>query len=171
MEFSRQESWSGLPFPSPGDFPDPGIVPKSSALQVESLPPEPPGKSSPHHNTSPSRPWWPRKKDQHEMWLILSKKLRPCSWRLYVLSKGSSSYVRSVFKQGGSNAAHPCGGYDLYFMCCWLYMFPRRSPLCQIKMNGCSCHVGPVVAWWEWLGAWLVVNSLFTFLGCELNVL
>ena len=34
MEFSRQESWSGLPFPSPGDLPDPGIEPWSSVLQM-----------------------------------------------------------------------------------------------------------------------------------------
>ena len=45
MRFSRQEYWSGLPFPSPGDLPDPGIKPGSSALQADSLPPEPPGKS------------------------------------------------------------------------------------------------------------------------------
>ena len=32
MEFSRQEYWSGLPFPSPGDLPDPGIEPRSPAL-------------------------------------------------------------------------------------------------------------------------------------------
>ena len=37
MESSRQEYWSGEPFPSPGDFPDPGIEPKSSALQTDSL--------------------------------------------------------------------------------------------------------------------------------------
>ena len=37
MEFSRQESWSGLPFPSPGDLPDPGIEPGSPALQADSL--------------------------------------------------------------------------------------------------------------------------------------
>ena len=43
MEFSRQEYWSGLPFPSPGDLPDPGIEPRSSALQADSLPSEPPG--------------------------------------------------------------------------------------------------------------------------------
>ena len=42
MEFSRQEHWSGLPFPSPGDIPDPGI----EALQA-SLPSEPPGKPTP----------------------------------------------------------------------------------------------------------------------------
>ena len=41
MEFSRQEYWSGLPFPSPGDLPDPGIEPGSLALQADSLPSEP----------------------------------------------------------------------------------------------------------------------------------
>ena len=41
MEFSRQEYWSGLPFPSPGDLPDTGIKPRSLALQASSLPSEP----------------------------------------------------------------------------------------------------------------------------------
>ena len=40
MEFSRQEYWSGLLFPSPGDIPDPGIEPGSPALQAEALPSE-----------------------------------------------------------------------------------------------------------------------------------
>ena len=40
MGFSRQEYWSGLPFPSPGDFPHPGIEPRSPALQADSLPSE-----------------------------------------------------------------------------------------------------------------------------------
>ena len=40
----RQEYWSGLPFPSPGDLPDPGIEPRSPALQADALPSEPPGK-------------------------------------------------------------------------------------------------------------------------------
>ena len=44
MGFPRQEYWSGLPFPSPGDLPDPGIKPGSPALQADSLPPELPGK-------------------------------------------------------------------------------------------------------------------------------
>ena len=44
MEFSRQEYWRGLPFPTPGDLPDPGIEPGSPALQANSLPSEPPGK-------------------------------------------------------------------------------------------------------------------------------
>ena len=44
MEFSRQEYWSGLPFPSPGDLPDPGIEPGLPELQADALPSEPPGK-------------------------------------------------------------------------------------------------------------------------------
>ena len=44
MGFPRQEYWSGLPFPSPGDLPDPRINPRSPALQVDSLLSEPPGK-------------------------------------------------------------------------------------------------------------------------------
>ena len=44
IEFSRQEHWSGLPLPFPGDLPDPGIEPESPRLQVDSLPSEVPGK-------------------------------------------------------------------------------------------------------------------------------
>ena len=44
MEFSRQEYWSGLPFLSPGDLPNPGIEPGSPALEADALPTEPPGK-------------------------------------------------------------------------------------------------------------------------------
>ena len=46
LEISRQEYWSGLPFPSPGDLPDPGIEPRSPALQADSLPSELSGKPS-----------------------------------------------------------------------------------------------------------------------------
>ena len=44
MKFFWQEYWGGLPFPSPGDLPDPGIKPRSPALQADALPSEPPGK-------------------------------------------------------------------------------------------------------------------------------
>ena len=55
-EFSRQEYWSGLPFPSPWDLPNSGIEPRSPALQADSLPPEPPGK--------PQRRWsWSKSVD------------------------------------------------------------------------------------------------------------
>ena len=74
MGFSRQEFWSGLPFPSPGDLPDPGIEPGSPTLQADALTSEPPGKPiivliviniisppTPHSPTPPksSQTWQP----------------------------------------------------------------------------------------------------------------
>ena len=56
MEFSRQEYWSGLPFPSPGDLPNPGIEPGFPALQADFLLSEPPGK--PLQNTLESPQYW-----------------------------------------------------------------------------------------------------------------
>ena len=44
MGFSRQEYWSGLPFPSPGDLPDPGMEPRSPGLWADALTSESPGK-------------------------------------------------------------------------------------------------------------------------------
>ena len=48
MGFSKQEYWSGVPFPSPEDLPYPGIEPRSPALQADALLSEPPGKSGIH---------------------------------------------------------------------------------------------------------------------------
>ena len=48
MEFSRPEYWSGQPFPSPGDLPNPGIKSRSPVLQADSLPAEPQGKFTIH---------------------------------------------------------------------------------------------------------------------------
>ena len=52
MGFSRQEYWSGLPFPPPGGLPNPAIEPGSAALQADSLPSEPPGRPCPSSNTN-----------------------------------------------------------------------------------------------------------------------
>ena len=52
MGFSRQEYWSGLPFPSPVDLPNPGIEPRSPTLQGDALTLEPPEKPG-HHNLTP----------------------------------------------------------------------------------------------------------------------
>ena len=46
MEFSRQEYWSGVPFPSPGELLDPGIKLGSPAMQADTLPSEPQGRKS-----------------------------------------------------------------------------------------------------------------------------
>ena len=52
MEFSKQEYWNGLPFPSPGDLPNPGIEPRSPTLQADALLSEPPEKEmATHFNT------------------------------------------------------------------------------------------------------------------------
>ena len=50
--FSRQEYWSGLPFSSAGDLPDPGIEPRSPALWADTLTSEPPGDSSSSSSSS-----------------------------------------------------------------------------------------------------------------------
>ena len=50
--FSRQEYWSGLPFTSPGDLPDPGIEPGSPALEADALTSEPPGKVNNHERSA-----------------------------------------------------------------------------------------------------------------------
>ena len=52
MRFSRQKYWSGLPFPSPEDLPNPGIKSGSPALQADILPSEPPGKSKEQEGSS-----------------------------------------------------------------------------------------------------------------------
>ena len=59
IEFSRQEYWSGLPFPSSGDLPDPGIEPRSPTLRADTLPSEPSGK--PYNSLKPL----PKKKYRH----------------------------------------------------------------------------------------------------------
>ena len=103
MEFSRQGYWSGLPFPSPGDLPNPGIEPGSPSLQADALPSEPPGKLK-NWNLSPiaksnlwssfySRDsfgwdmiWWKRQRVKR-MWE--SKRI------LYQVSFSSSSFLAS----------------------------------------------------------------------------
>ena len=48
MEFSKQQYWSRLPFPSPGDLPNPEMEPGSPTLQADAFPSEPPGKHAPN---------------------------------------------------------------------------------------------------------------------------
>ena len=57
MGFSRQEYWSGLPFPSPGDLPNPGIDPGSPTLRADALLSEPPGKTQRRANTGRGLPF------------------------------------------------------------------------------------------------------------------
>ena len=57
MEFFRQEYWRGWPFPFPGDLPNPGIEPRSPALQADSLPSEPPGKPEVYKTCKERQVW------------------------------------------------------------------------------------------------------------------
>ena len=59
MGFCRQEYWSRLPFPSPGDLPDPGIEPGSPTSQADALPSEPPGKPRVSPGGSDSKAYMP----------------------------------------------------------------------------------------------------------------
>ena len=73
MGFSRQEYWSGLPCPPPGELPDPGIKPRSPALQADSLPSEPPGKLEEHNNYQQvsALPWFLLRQQQFYPPLLL----------------------------------------------------------------------------------------------------
>ena len=100
MGISRQEYWSGLSFPPPGDLPNPGMAPRSLALQEESLQSEPPRK--------------PKNTGVGSLSLLQgifltqesNRGLLPCRWILYELShKGSSrilEWVACPFSRGSS---------------------------------------------------------------------
>ena len=68
MGFSRQGFWSGFPFPSPGDLPHAKIEPRSPALQVDSFPPEPPGKPYSWGNSSNSNDTIRQKRCYKQHW-------------------------------------------------------------------------------------------------------
>ena len=114
MEFSRQEYWSGLPFPPLGVLPDPGIKPGSPTLQVHTLPSKPPGKR-PHGLYSP---WNSPGQDTGVGSLSLLQGIFPtqesnwglphCRWILYQLShKGSGRILEWVAYPFSSRSAQP----------------------------------------------------------------
>ena len=88
MEFPRQEYWSGLPFPSPGDLPNPGIEPRSPALQADALPSEPPGKLI-------RRSWIQKKKNVHSGKILKlgpdAPRAQNCCWLRLCQSWGPES--------------------------------------------------------------------------------
>ena len=87
MEFSRQRYWSRLPFPSPGDLPNPGIEPRCPALQADSLPAEPQGKPN---NTGVGS----LSLLQQIFWTQgLNWRLLHCRWIVYQLSYQKSPFV------------------------------------------------------------------------------
>ena len=108
MGFSRQEHWSGEPFPSPGDLPNPGTEPRSPALHMDSLPAEPPRKHSNWKGckTECESSFWSLKfiktvKKQERSWQELSPP--PTTWKTEVWGMGTCPRGQSSLK------FHPAG--------------------------------------------------------------
>ena len=119
MGFCRQEYWSGLPFPSPGDIPNPGIEPKSPVLEADALTSEPPGKPL---------PWWLRRK----------------SVSLQCRRPGFNSWVRKipwrrkwqptlVFLLGESHGQRSLAGYSLWGCKSWTRLSVSKHTAPQVK--------------------------------------
>ena len=89
-EFSRQEYWSGEPFPSPGDLPNPGIKPRSPSLQEDSLRSEPPQKPKNIGSLPPLHGIFPTKES--------NRGLLHCRWILYHLSHQGIPRKQANFK-------------------------------------------------------------------------
>ena len=125
MGFSRQEHWSGLPFPSPGNLPHPGIKPRSPALHVDSLPSEPPEKPLLHDSSgifmeasswkrnwlltqffwAPSLPWRVRSGDE------TSKLPEPSSlivFRARLANTSTASFSRDEAEEWGFSVSASC---------------------------------------------------------------
>ena len=94
LKFSRPEYWSGYPSPPPGDLPNPGMEPRSPALQADSLPAKPPGK--------------PKNAGVGSLSLLqrifltqkLNQSLLHCRWILYQLSYQGSPQTREALSEG-----------------------------------------------------------------------
>ena len=116
MGFFRQEYWSGLPFPSPGDLLNPGIEPESPSLQADSLPSEPARKPEIHESESFS---------------VVSDSLQPhglySPWSSpgQKTGVGSLSLLQGIFPAQGSNPGLPHCRWILYLLShkCWVHIY------------------------------------------------
>ena len=119
MGFSRQEHWSGLPFPSPGDLPNPGIKPGSPTLWADSLPSEPLGKPLLEHEDwsqitrvwvqgqqcqEPPQPAWQQLVSETQVSPGVCEPGPPMSWLKTLTWPLSSHCPGSV----GHRLQHPC---------------------------------------------------------------
>ena len=113
MGFSRQECWSGLPFPSPRDLPDPGIEPRSPAFQADALPSEPPGKPY-----SPTQHKWkknPPPPSRQRAWARLLCRL---------LTAKSGDY--GTLRLGGPGPGTASLGLSFLFVTCYVATLTMR---------------------------------------------
>ena len=106
--FSRQEYWSGLPYPPPGDLPNPGIRPRSPPLQVDSLPTEPPRKTPPLFflNSNPGRLYSPLQANSLLYCLLSTHLLEyfvPLSWNSRLQDSQGNGFSDLTFQIMGLN--------------------------------------------------------------------
>ena len=99
MGFSRQEYWSGLPFPSPGHLPNSGIKSGSTALQADSSPFESQGSPSESHDTNPNHMIGP-----------FSHFLLKCSFSLIETSNASNLFIYRFVSSVGLRLRNTDGG-------------------------------------------------------------
>ena len=126
MGFSRQEYWSGVPGPPPGDLPDPGIQPRSPALQARSLPSEPPGNPLclPSPLSGPGFLWLPQPSITN--WGCLSQ-----SWRMEVRSRCQGPAGLLPPAAPGRSVPHLCWPRCLSSWCPWLVGTHGLFPTCR----------------------------------------
>ena len=124
MEFSRPDSWTGQPFPSPGDLPDPGMIkPKSPALQEDSLLSEPPGKPK-------TRMWCAQLLSYAPLlvtpWTVAARLLHLWNFPLKKNGVGCHFLFQEIFPTHESN---PCLLHLLYWQVDSLPLAPPGKPL------------------------------------------
>ena len=156
IEFSRQEYWSGLPVPSSGDLPDPGIEARSPALQVDSLPSEPPGKSQALSKKNVA--WW-------MYWCLHLHHMPPLRLGVGITPihvKGTGEFPREVDVEkdvaatqcGNIQECHMCLGCNLPWAVFHEAVRPSLGPHLSGEERGQTC-------------CWLMVVLRAKFLGLE----
>ena len=125
ISFSRQEYWSGLPFPSPGDLPDPGIKPGSPALQADTLTSEPPGLGKPKHLIS-------------SVQLLSRVRLFATPWtaalQVSLSITNSQSSPKSMSIESVMSSSH-------LILCCPLLLLPPIPPSTTVFSNESTLHI------------------------------
>ena len=159
MGFSRQEYWSGLPFPSPGDLPDPGIEPGSPTLQADPLTSEPPGKA-PNYlywvwqseesepRVEPEDPWIRRKVKEADpqscVWLPSSEQPKS-SLHLEKLVECSSHLILSILDL----LFGLCFSLPLHPSCCFFFLrnFGYNHVKIRVRSTGQAVLVYYIWVW------------------------
>ena len=180
--FSRQEYWSGLPFPSPGDLPDPGIEPRSPTLEAGALTSEPPGKSSYRYTTTYLSIYhWHIFELFPAFWLLKVMLLRSFkSLGGYKFSLLSSQYLgieahyigfqsfQIVFPQ--RSIGNP------FFLVSWLVFsstFDYRQSICSVLVAHVPVHDDLLFPddHWCWARFHVLINHVYIFLCVYSNSL